>query len=126
MFKFVTLIKKKEGITRDEFIEYYEKKHIPFLLETFPEFQKAVLYRRNYLRFGDAVSEEPDRSGDFGYAGFDVVNEVMFPKREDAIALMDASYKNAETYRKVLEDEDQFVERGHVKMYVVDVYETFA
>lgn len=126
MFKWVALIKKKQGVSSAEFMDYYENRHIPLLIELFPQWEKAKLYRRNYLKFDDSVVAADNRDGVSDDAGFDVITEVMFETREDADALLGAAFKQPENFAKVLEDENNFIEPGNAKMYVVEVRETFA
>src|SRR5438105_1405064 len=45
MIKLVSLIAKKPGITREEFIEHYEKQHSPMSIRLMPQIAKYV---RNY------------------------------------------------------------------------------
>jgi uncharacterized protein (TIGR02118 family) len=77
MIKSITLIKRKPGLSREEFIKYYEEVHVPLSLKHFPTFRRYV---RNYVvaPFG---TEEPD---------FDCIMEVWFDDAEGAQAVSDA------------------------------------
>ena len=46
MFKVIALLSKKPGLSRDDFIEYYETKHVPLARKLFPKIQK---YKRSFL-----------------------------------------------------------------------------
>lgn len=47
MFKTILLIKKRDGMSRQEFSEYYDKGHLPFMLKLLPG--KLAVHRRNYI-----------------------------------------------------------------------------
>lgn len=124
MFKYIAMIKRKEGISPAEFREYYETKHVPLLLKLFPELHRAITYRRNYLTFNDPLLAVDDRDGGSVDAGFDVLTELIFHNRQDAEIQIAAAFKQPDKFALVLEDEAHFVAPGHAKMYVVDVSET--
>jgi uncharacterized protein (TIGR02118 family) len=100
MIKSMTLIKRKPGLSREEFIQHYEEVHAPLALKHFPTF---VRYARNYvITFPDA--EEPD---------FDCITEIWFDDIEGAMAVTEAlgDYKT-EIGRIFLDDEEKFMDRG--------------
>lgn len=117
MFKWIVMIKKKKGMSREEFIDYYENRHEPLIRELLP---RSVVYRRNYLIFNDPMLNADGRGGDAEEAGFDVLTESVFSTREDAEALMKA-FASPGIFERIRADEDNFVEPGHAKMYVVEV-----
>lgn len=47
MVRMVALLKKKEGLTREQFIEHYETSHAPLIMKYFEPY--LVEYRRIYL-----------------------------------------------------------------------------
>ncbi|SCW80320.1 EthD domain-containing protein [Sphingobium faniae] len=124
MFKWICLIKKKQGISRKEFIDYYENNHVPLVLHMFPEFKTALTYRRNYIVFDDPVVAIEEREGVRDQANFDVMTEVIFATREEANALLTAAFRKPDNAAIVQADEDHFIERGNALMYVVETYET--
>src|SRR3546814_13313285 len=46
MVKLVALLKAKEGLSQEEFENYYEKYHVPLVLKHLPQ---IAHYRRNYV-----------------------------------------------------------------------------
>ena len=46
MYKVVAFLKRKHGMSRAEFIDYYENHHVPLILSIAPP---PPVYRRNYL-----------------------------------------------------------------------------
>jgi uncharacterized protein (TIGR02118 family) len=114
MIKSMTLIKRKPGLSREEFIKYYEEVHVPLSLKHFPTFRRYV---RNYVvvPFG---TEEPD---------FDCIMEVWFDDVEGAQAVSDAlgGYSalggyETEVGRIFREDEEKFMDRGSRIAFLVD------
>ena len=114
MLKSITLIKRKPGLSREEFIKHYEEVHVPLSLKHFPTFRRYV---RNYVvaPFG---TEEPD---------FDCIMEVWFDDVEGAQAVSDAlgGYNALGGYETELgqifrEDEEKFMDRGSRIAFLVD------
>jgi uncharacterized protein (TIGR02118 family) len=108
MIKPMELIKRKPGISRDEFIRHYEEVHAPLALKCFPTFSRYV---RNY-----AITlpgpEEPD---------LNCITEIWFDDIEGAMTVIDAlgGYKDdavsgytTEIGRVFHEDEEKFMDRG--------------
>lgn len=125
MFKWICLIKKKRGVSRQEFMDYYENNHVPLVRRMFPEeFSHVRVYRRNYIVFDDPVVKLDAYEGLESATGFDVVTECITDTREQAYALLQAAFKNPENAKLVMEDEDKFIERGSALMYVVEARET--
>ena len=71
MFKFMVLMKRKAGLSREEFKSYYEDVHAPAALKRFP----IRKYVRNYLVMPPG-SPEPD---------FDCITEFWYDTMEDAM-----------------------------------------
>jgi uncharacterized protein (TIGR02118 family) len=108
MIKSMTLIKRKPGLSREEFIQHYEEVHAPLALKHFPTFAR---YARNYvITLPDA--EEPD---------FDCITEIWFDDIEGAMAATEAlgDYKT-EIGRIFLDDEEKFMDRGSRVSLLVD------
>src|SRR5215469_9896671 len=87
VFKWMMAIKRKRGITHQQFIDYYENKHAPLLRSLLPPMQ---IYRRNYLIFDDPMFAVDNRGGSDNDLDFDVITEVIFSTRQEAEALMAA------------------------------------
>jgi uncharacterized protein (TIGR02118 family) len=120
MFKWIVHIKKKKGMSRAEFIDYYENKHVPLIRRLLP---KIAVYRRNYLVFDDPMLSVDARGGSENDAGYDVLTEDIFDTREEAQALM-AAFADPEIHAQIKADEANFVEPGHAKMFIVEVYQS--
>jgi uncharacterized protein (TIGR02118 family) len=70
--KFMVLMKRKPGLSREEFKKYYEEVHAPAALKRFP----IKKYVRNYVVVPPGA---PD-------PGFDCVTEFWYDNMEDAIS----------------------------------------
>lgn len=76
MIKRMTLIKRKPGISREEFIKHYEQVHAVLVLKYFP----VVHYRRNYIVVPEGAPE----------AEFDVITETWYKDMESIESSSDA------------------------------------
>jgi hypothetical protein len=111
-------MKKKAGLSRAEFIDYYEDKHVPLMRELA---LTREIYRRNYIVFDDPMFDIDGRSGAADPIAFDVITESIFATRENAEAAKNAALATPENLKRVKADEANFIEPGSVRMYVVEV-----
>ncbi len=108
MIKTIAMIKRKEGMSREEFIRYYEERHAPLGLAHFP----FVKYVRNYPVPLPGTDEPP----------FDVITEFWF---EDEAALAKSMEFNASPAAQIFrDDEDRFMDRSKTVGYMVDERES--
>jgi uncharacterized protein (TIGR02118 family) len=110
MLKVFAFLSKREGMTTQEFREYYEQKHVPLVLGLA---RAPAVYKRNYLRRGDPFNLE-----DAAHV-FDVVTELVFA---DQAALNE--WMTTLSVQEVAEDEARFLERSRTSCYVIDECET--
>ena len=75
MLKLILLFRRKPGMSREAFLDYYENIHAPLSVEKIPG---IALYRRMYVEPGTAPFGHPTSD-----AGFDVVTELGFERQED-------------------------------------------
>ena len=110
MIKLLILIVKKPGISRTDFIAHYETVHAPLIEKNLGHF--FLDYTRSF------VCED----GRLGGAGeFDVLTEIRLKDR----AALDAMFAAAGEPRLAAEiaaDEETFIDRTRVQMFVADVY----
>lgn len=110
MVKLIHFMKRKEGMTFEEFKDYYENHHAVLGAKVL---HKMVGYRRNYpMESGFANWPEivPD---------FDVCTETWFNTREDFEEMMAHSVKP--DIRAILgEDELKFADINSVKVFMVE------
>jgi len=110
MIKVVALLKAKAGLSRAEFIAYYETRHAPLILSLLPEIAD---YRRNFV----------DRAGAFESAvaaiDFDSVTEMRFASRAAYDRFL-ARAADPEVAQAIAEDEENVFDRAATRMFVVD------
>jgi uncharacterized protein (TIGR02118 family) len=110
MIKVFGYLKRKPGLSPQEFADYYENNHVPLVLS------KAfvpIVYKRNYIQRGDALNIEGDE------IGFDCMTELVFTDRDDLSAWMASLGGN-----EIAEDEENFIDRAATRAYVVDEHTT--
>ena len=110
MFKVFGFLSKKEGITTQAFIDYYEKNHVPLICRL--AFTPNV-YKRNYLSRGDELNREDNA------IGFDVVTELVFPDRAAYLSWRAALSKPG-SGEKVVADEEKFLDRSRTKACIIE------
>ena len=122
MVRIIITIKKRKGISRAQFMEYYEKHHVPFVSTLLPGTKS--LYRRNFIIWDDPIL---DAIGD-GRAGrdlgddlnpFDCFTETERNTREEAEEGLKRFFES-DVLRKIKADEDEFVEPDGTRFYVVE------
>jgi hypothetical protein len=106
VFKVFAYLTKREDLTPEAFIDYYENHHLPLVLSLAPA---PRVYKRNYLVRGDAVNLESPA------IEFDVVTEIVWDDR--------AGFENWITrlgVPAIAEDEARFLDRSKTKAYLID------
>ena len=90
MFSTILTIRKREGISREDFIDYYEDKHAPLIGALLPN--TILSYRRNYVIDEDPLSLrlKQGRGDDASIPDIAVITEARFASREDAETLIEA------------------------------------
>lgn len=106
MVKIFGYLRRKPGLTPQEFADYYEHNHVPLVLSK--AFMPTV-YKRNYIQRGDAFNIEGDE------IGFDCMSELVFADRDDLLAWMTSLGAN-----EIARDEENFIDRTTTRAYVVD------
>lgn len=118
MLKLVTLIPRKPGTTRDQFIDHYENRHVPL---THSHFSQFCRYVRNYPTGGNlhyaGMSAIPD-------APFDAIIERWFESHADFDAMMCQFAADPEVARQVAEDEARLCDTGQTVMFMVEERES--
>ncbi len=117
MKKAMVFLKRKEDITTEQFIEYYETKHVPLVRTIFPTIRN---YIRNYIdhesyNFG----KEPIAAPDGRAVHFDVVTEIWFDNQADVNAFLDA-HEDDERMTRLRADELKFLDRSMMQVLFVD------
>src|ERR1051326_6255362 len=96
MLKMIALLKKRPGMRRAEFCDYYEGHHAPLILAQ--QGPNMLEYRRNYLT-GEMINGAEDMP-------FDVISEFLYADR-DAFDRAFARMLAPEASRVRTEDEER-------------------
>jgi uncharacterized protein (TIGR02118 family) len=115
MIKVIALLKKREGLTSEQFKEYYENHHVPLACRMLPMGRD---YRRNYTLKMRANGRETNDA--FVY---DVVSETWFDD-ETAYQAFAQAMMNPETFAQVSGDEAKFLDRASCKYLIVEEHKT--
>ncbi len=108
MFKVFGFLTKKDGLGRQEFIDYYESKHVPLICSLAPV---PTVYKRTYL--GERLTAEG------GQVDFDVMTELVFADRRAFDAWM-AELAKPGVGARIVQDEEKFLNRARTRAYVVE------
>lgn len=108
--KRILFISRKDGMSPDEFKEYYESKHIP-LVESLVPMNLVTSYTRNFV---DVPKTYPrDTKVDF-----DVITEMSWASEEDYKAYIKVMFSK-EVMEKLNVDEAKFQAPGSIRTFVV-------
>lgn len=105
MFKLIILLKRKNGMSVEEFRNYYETKHIALTRKITPNMKR---YTRNYIT---PYSTDLGANGD---SPFDCVTEVYFDSREDFDDQMKFLSDNPDRAAELVEDEHNLFDRSKI------------
>lgn len=110
MIKAIALLRRKHGLSREQFIAYYETRHAPLIRSLLPGIED---YRRNYVGRTGAFES------DVAAIDFDSVTEMRFASRASYEAFL-ARAADPEIARLIAEDEENVFDRAATRMFVVD------
>jgi hypothetical protein len=113
MFKVVALIKKKPGMSKADFIAYYEANHAPLARKCFPQ---IVQYRRNFIDLDNSIimpgMEPPD---------FDSITEIWYRDREAYDEMLSTHFMAG--VQEIIEgDERNFLDQSMTRMLRVETH----
>lgn len=111
MFKCIALLRRREDLSRDAFVDYYETRHSVLIRRLLPG---IIDYRRNYV----------ERDGAYVFPSaapidFDVVTEMTFIDRA-AYDRFTAKAADLEIARQIAEDEENLFDRDATRMFTVE------
>ncbi|WP_024794395.1 EthD domain-containing protein [Tomitella biformata] len=111
MIKAIALLTRRAGLTRAEFIDYYENSHAPLIRRLLPQIRE---YRRNFVDLEGALRAPgvPDPT-------FDVITELWFDDRAGYAAML-ATHGQPEIRAQIEADEARFLDRGKTIQFLVD------
>lgn len=115
MIKVVTTLRKKIGMSTEDFRGYYESHHRLIGEKYLDEF--ALRYMRRYL---DPL---PDANGQLAEPEFDVLLEIWFADM-DVFQACGARLSEPEVAEEIARDEEQLFDRNQKRSYLVEECES--
>ncbi len=104
--KAIALLKRKQGLSREDFIRHYEEVHAPLIVEKSTGLKRYV---RNHVTPLEDIENE---------LGFDCITELWY---EDLEAYKTSvSTWGTEAGKVIRDDEDSFLDRGKIAFFLVD------
>lgn len=104
MIKSISMIRRKPGISREEFMRHYEEVHAPLALRVLTGLRKYV---RNYVT-GERLGGEAD---------FDVVSEFWYDNEDDIKATV--AFYQSPAGQVLRDDEALFMDRASIRAWRV-------
>jgi hypothetical protein len=114
VYRLLSYLTKRPGMSTDDFIDYYENHHVPLILSLAPT---PVVYKRRYLLRGvptNVADSEID---------FDVVTELAFPDRDAYTSWLQA-LTDGDSGTRVAADEEKFLDRSRTRSCAVEDHVT--
>ena len=105
MVKLITLAKRKEGLTHEEFAEYWEKKHGPLVVKLLKHAKK---YIQNHPVILPGGKELP----------FDGIAEIWFDDVESQRA--SAAWYQTDEGKPIRDDEAKFMDRSKMVFIIAE------
>ena len=108
MFRLLVLTKRKPGMSREQFRDYYENSHACLVQRITPLMRK---YRRSYLtpvQGGPAENEEPP---------YDCLAEVWFDREADFRHTLTSLTADPYTIAALVEDEEKLFDRAKTRWF---------
>lgn len=105
MFKQIVFMKKREDMSFDEFMDYYENQHakLSAKMGRSPSIPNAQRYVRRYLK-----PEKNPVTGEVHDCGYDCLMEIWWNSREDFLNSQ-AIIANPDRLPSIMEDEAKFL-----------------
>jgi uncharacterized protein (TIGR02118 family) len=116
MFKAVCLLKRRPGMSFEDFVNYYESNHRKLGEKWVPT---QTRYVRRYLR---PVAKNPI-TGEVPATEYDVLTEIWFKSREDFDAAM-AALAAPEAAAEIAEDEEKLFDRSRICLCTIEEHES--
>ena len=115
MYKVIVLIKRRPGLSMEEFIDYYETKHAPLGASKVPNLKRYV---RHFVRpYGN------DTYAAGGESPCDVLTELWFDDEADFLQGM-AYLADPDTAAIIQADEEKLFDRNSIRFMVMQDFET--
>lgn len=115
MFKVMVMIKRKPGMSMEDFIAYYENQHAPLGASKVPNLKRYV---RHFIRpYGNDVYSADNESS------YDVLTEIWFDDKADFERGM-AYLTEPETAAIIGADEENLFDKSSIRFMLMEDHET--
>lgn len=117
MLKAIVLLKRRSDMSREDFIDYYENKHVPLVRQLLPTIGH---YSRNYLDLDISPKQHESVSEVTAPPPyFDVITEIWF-EGQSAYDQFVADLLDPEVSRRLQQDEANFLDRRVIQTFMAD------
>jgi uncharacterized protein (TIGR02118 family) len=115
VFKVMVMIKRKPGMTMEDFIAYYENNHAPLGASKVPNLKRYV---RHFIRpYGNEIYSADSESS------YDVLTEIWFDDKADFERGM-AYLTEPETAAIIGADEENLFDKASIRFMLMEDHET--
>jgi hypothetical protein len=114
--KILCFLKRKAGLSRAEFIDYYERRHVKLVAELLPFYTD---YKRNFIEPDEVYAPEHLENKAQAAPPFDVVTELTFASRAMYDRML-AALADPRIGPRIAADEDNVFDRSAMIIYTVD------
>jgi uncharacterized protein (TIGR02118 family) len=111
MLKVIALMRRKPGLTKAQFIEYYETRHAPLMNRL--QQPELVGYKRNFVDLEGAILTDGNPPW------FDVVTELYYESRQAYEQCMTRLAAPEPTQQRIA-DESNFLDRSMIHFFIVE------
>jgi hypothetical protein len=115
--KMIVMVRRKPGLSPEEFREGYENSHSRIAVELFGHLWLS--YQRNYLTSGRAFARPAETAGPAD-VGFDAISEYVL---RDEAALADMARIAAENFARIKADEALWFDQAHSWSFACETVE---
>lgn len=121
MLKAVVLLRRKAGLSPEQFRDHYESNHVPLVRRVLPMIGRYV---RNYLDLTSvSAGRQDDSTSSAPTPYFDVITEIWFDDDAAYQRFLDA-LSDPVVSEALREDEERFLDRSIVQTYAVQECES--
>jgi uncharacterized protein (TIGR02118 family) len=113
MLKVLLLLKRRPGLTLSEFIEHYEKVHVPLAEK---HARGLLRYERHYLH----PSPTDIHGNEVGEPEYDVLTELWYESREAFQKSHGGMSRNPERIAEIIADEEKLFDRAKSRLAFVE------
>jgi uncharacterized protein (TIGR02118 family) len=115
LFKILLFMKRRPGMSQDEFIRYYEEKHVPLALKYS---QGMTAYKRQFVN-----PQAHFETGECPDLGFDVITELSFDDERTRNQVL-KYLATSPLADEVVEDEKKLFDHSSFRIATVTEFET--